>query len=42
MMMIDPEKVFLKLLLRGLQHFGSGIKRYIVILPALKRTFSIQ
>jgi len=39
---IDLEKVFLKLLFRGLQHFGSGIKRYIVILLALKRTISIH
>jgi len=39
---IDLEKVFLKLLLRGLQHFGLGIKSYIVILPALKRTISIH
>jgi len=39
---IDLEKVLLKLLLRGLQHFGSDIKRYTVILPTLKRTFSIH
>jgi len=39
---IDLEKVFLKLLLRGLQHFGSGIKRYTVILSTLKRTISIH
>ena len=37
-----PKKVFLKLLLRGLQHFVSGIKRYNVILLALKRTISIH